>query len=371
VTRALRLLIALVLLAGAGVVVWRVLAPTEVVDPARDAYPPAVAPPPGVTGETAGAPLIVEGRIRVFAAKRQVSADAPVAAKTSYTPRWSYRRWPAQLNGVVAVGRTVISRWSDGELVAIDGATGRVAWRANGPPAPGYTGLSTGAATVWAPPGLVTAGPIVLAGGAAFDAATGAPRWRAGCPDGFGTTGGAYVCGGAAYAAQTGARLTGWPAGPLTPLDCGVARSGCGGFRTGTSEVWLASGPRPLRVRGPLLAAGLSVQIDGGSVTASTSGTARRWWRWSAPAGQTVRLLGSSGGRVYLLTSVRELVAVEAATGVVRSAFRLAVGTEKATWTPGLWQIAGGYVAVERLDDPDPASVHHYFTVATVVIAAA
>jgi hypothetical protein len=370
VTRALRWLIAIVLLAGAGVVVWRVLAPTDVLDAARDAYPPAVARPPGVTGETARAPLIVQGRIRIFAAKRQISADAPVAAKTTYTPRWSYRRWPAQLNGVVAVGRTVISRWSDGELVAIDGATGRVAWRADGPPAAGYTGLRTGAATVWAPPGLVTAGTIVLAGGAAFDAATGTPRWRAGCPDGFSTTGGVYVCGDAAYAALTGARLTGWPAGPLTPLDCGVARSGCGGFRTGAGQVWLASGPRPVPDRGPLLAAGLSVQIDGGSITASPA-AGGRWWRWSAPAGQTVRLLGSSGGRVYLLTSSRELVAVEAATGVVRSAFPLAVGTEKTTWTPGLWQIADGYAAVERLDDPDPASVHHYFTVETVVIAAA
>jgi outer membrane protein assembly factor BamB len=74
---------------------------------------------------------------------------------------------------------------------------------------------------------------------------------------------------------------------------------------------------------------------------------------------------------VYLLTSARELVTVDAATGAVRSAFPLAAGTEKTEWTPGLWQIADGYVAVERLDDPDPRSVHHYFTVATVVIAAA
>jgi hypothetical protein len=368
VTRALRWLIALVLLAGSGVVVWRVLAPAEVVDAATDPYPPAVAAAPGVTGETAAAPLIVEGRIRVFAAKRQISADAPVTAKTAYTPRWSYRRWPAQLNGVVAVRRTVITRWSDGKLVAIDGGTGRVAWRATGPPAGGYTGLGTGAATVWAPPDLVTAGTTVLAGGAAFDAATGAARWRTGCSaGGFTTAGGAYVCGDVAYAAATGARLAGWPAGPLTPLDCGVARSGCGGL-AGAGKVWLAAGPRPVPANGRMLAAGLSVRIDGGSVQASAAG---RWWRWSAPAGQSVRLLGSSGGRVYLLTSARELVTVDAATGAVRSAFPLAAGTEKTEWTPGLWQIADGYVAVERLDDPDPRSVHHYFTVATVVIAAA
>jgi outer membrane protein assembly factor BamB len=370
VTRALRLLIAFVLVAAGSFVVWRVLAPTEVVDPARDAYPPAVVLPPGVTGETGRAPLIVEGRIRVFAAKRQVSADAPVGAKTTYTPRWSYRRWPAQLSGVVAVGRTVITRWSDGKLVAIDGGSGRVAWRADGPPAGGYTGLRTGAATVWSPPGLVTAGTIVLAGGAAFDAATGAPRWRSGCADGFTTAGGAYVCGGVAYAG-TGARLDGWPAGPFTPLDCRVARSGCGGFRTGGADVWLASGPRPVRAPGPLLAGGLSVRIAGAHVMASVPATGGRTWRWSAPAGQTVDLLGAAGGRVYLLTSARDLVAVDAATGAVRSAFPLAVGTEKTTWTPGLWQIADGYVAVERLDDGDPAPVNHYFTVQTVIIAAA
>jgi hypothetical protein len=46
------------------------------------------------------------------------------------------------------------------------------------------------------------------------------------------------------------------------------------------------------------------------------------------------------------------------------------VGTKSVRWSPGRWQVTGSYVAVERLDDPDPASVHHYFTVETVVIAA-
>jgi hypothetical protein len=361
----MRWLIALLLLAEAGFIGWRVLAPAEVIDAAFDPYPPTVTVAPGVTGETAKAPLIVQGRIRVFAAKRQVSADAPVSAKTTYTPRWSYRRWPAQLNGVVAAGRMVITRWSDGKLVAIDGGSGRVAWRADGPAAGGYSGLSTGAETVWAPADLVTAGTTVLAAGAAHDTATGALRWRSGCPDGFTTAGGAYVCGGVVYAAGTGVRLDGWPAGPLTPLDCGVARSGCGGFRSGAGETWLASGARPVRIAGrPSPAAGIGLRIDGRSVV--TPG-----WRWNAPAGQTVSLLGSSGGRVYLLTSARDLVAVDAATGGVRSTFPLAVGTEATTWTPGRWQVADGYVAMERLDDPDPNSVHHYFTVETVVIAAA
>jgi hypothetical protein len=361
VTRALRVLLAFVLLVAAGAVGWRVLGPAEVAARAKDPYPPAVADPPGVTGETSRAPLIVQGRIRVFAAKRQVSADAPVDAKTSYTPRWSYRRWPAQLNGVVAVGRTVISRWSDGKLVAIDGASGAIAWRAAGPPAGRYTGLSTGAATVWAPPGLVTAGTTVLVSGGgqviAYDAGTGGVRWRASCAgDGFSTTGGAFVCGDAVFDAATGARLGGWPSTPFTPLDCGVARSACGGFRA-VGEEWIASGPRPAT------APAHTINIAGGTVEAGS-------WRWTAPGGQTVALLGSRPGVVYLLTSARDLVTIDATTGVVRSAFRLAVGTEKTAWTPGLWQAADGYLAMERLDDPNPKSVHHYFTVETVIIAA-
>ena len=378
-------LAAAVLLAAAGLVVWRVLAPAEVLAEATDPYPAAAVHAPGVTGRTAAAPLIVEGRIRVFAAKRQVRADAPVDAKTSYTPRWSYRRWPEQLNGVVAVGSTVITRWSDGTLVAIDGRTGRIAWRAAGPPAGGYTGDRTGAATVWAPPGLYTAGDTVLATGgrqiAAYDAGTGGLRWRADSAAdcgavGFTTAGGQFACGGSVYEAASGAHLPGWPPGPFSPLACDVARSGCAGLRAAAGRAWLASGGLPMRAPrldppGSVLAAGLALSVSGGAVVALGVLTGAEAWRWSAPSGQTVSVLAATPAAVHLLTSTRELVTVDARTGAVRSAFRLAVGTEKTTWTPGLWQATDGYVAVERIDDPAPASVHHYFTVETVIIAAA
>jgi outer membrane protein assembly factor BamB len=379
------LLAAVVLLAAAGLVVWRVLAPAEVSAQATDPYPAPAVHPPGVTGKTVAAPLIVAGRIRVYAAKRQVRADAPVDAKTSYTPRWSYRRWPAQLNGVVAVGSALVTRWSDGKLVAIDGRTGRIAWRADGPPAGGYVGERTGAATVWAPPGLYTAGDTVLAAGGgrvhAYDAATGALRWRAeSAADcgavGFTTAGGRFVCGRAVYDAATGAHLPGWPPGPFAPLACDVARSGCGGLRAAAGRAWLASSAYPVRApnldgSGRFLAGGLVLSISGGAVLALGPLSGAEAWRWSAPPGQTVALLGAATTAVHLLTSTRQLVTLDARTGAVRSAFPLAVGTEKTTWTPGLWQTADGYVAVERLDDPDPASVHHYFTVETVIIAAA
>ncbi|WP_309246285.1 hypothetical protein [Verrucosispora sioxanthis] len=90
-------------------------------------------PDPGVTGRLPVAPLIVDGRLRVYAAPRQVYADQPVDSRSRRTPYWSFRRWPASLDAVVASGTTVVSRWSDGQLVAIDARTGRVAWRAAGP----------------------------------------------------------------------------------------------------------------------------------------------------------------------------------------------------------------------------------------------
>jgi hypothetical protein len=142
----------------------------------------------GVIGRFATAPLVVEGRLRVYATIRQVWADEPVDDRQRNTPYWSYRRWPAQLTGVVSSGHTVVSRWTDGRLVALDARTGRVAWQADGPPPEeGHTGRRTGAATVWTPPGLHTAStpdgrPVVVAVGAAEARAveldTGRELWR-------------------------------------------------------------------------------------------------------------------------------------------------------------------------------------------------
>jgi outer membrane protein assembly factor BamB len=373
--RLVTALVAVVALVAAALVGWRVLKPAEVLAVATDAYPAPPVRAPGVTGRTAGAPLIVDGRIRVFAAKRQVRADAPVDAKTSYTPRWSYRRWPEQLNGVVAVGSTVISRWSDGRLVAIDGRTGRIVWRADGPAAGRWIGARTGAATVWTPPGLFTAGTTVLAAGGkrieAYDAGTGAPRWQADADcagSGFTTAGGEVVCGAAGYDAATGDRLPGSPAAPITPLGCDVARSGCAGARDASGRGWLTTARRPERMPaldGPdtTIAAGLALTVTGPTVSAAR-------WRWTDPAGGAVRVLGGGDRVVYLLTAARRLAIVDAVTGATRSSYPLAIGTERTDWTPGLFQVTDGWVATERLDDPDPASVHHYFTVETVLIAA-
>jgi hypothetical protein len=363
-------LLAIAAVLAAAQVTWRVLRPATVLAAAKDPYPPAPAHPPGVTGRTTMAPLIVDGRIRVYAAERQLRADAPVDAPSLVTPRWSLRRWPQQLNGVVAIGTTVVSRWSDGELIAVDGRTGTITWQAAGPPAGPYAGLRTGASTVWAPPGLFTAGSRVLAtgGGQVVAYAGGVVAWRAAaCPHGFTTRAGQYVCPAGAWDVPSGQPAGSWPVGPFTPLGCGVARSGCEGFRDGAGRGWLSTTGAPRRTPaldgpGSTVAAGVPLTVSGPTVSSAT-------WRWTDPAGGAAQVLGGEQGRIQLLTAGRQLVTVDAATGTA-TAILLAFGTETIRWTPGLWQTTATYTAVERLADPDPTSVHHYFTVGTVIITA-
>ena len=93
-------------LSAASAVAYRVLRARRGRSPGRPGTIPdeAADGAAGVIGTLAAAPLIVDGRLRVYAATRQIRADAPVDARTQRSPFWSYRRWPAQLIGVVAVG---------------------------------------------------------------------------------------------------------------------------------------------------------------------------------------------------------------------------------------------------------------------------
>ncbi|MCY1142640.1 PQQ-binding-like beta-propeller repeat protein [Actinoplanes sp. Pm04-4] len=328
----LRSLVALVLVVAAGLIGWRVLKPAEVLSPASAAYPAAASRGAGVTGRTNMAPLIVDNRLRVYAGQRQVRADAPVDAKSVNTARWSLRRWPAQVSGVVASGTTVISRWSDGQLIAIDGRTGEEAWRVGTElPAPGYEGHRTGASTVWAPPGLLVGDGVVLVSGggrlAAYEVASGARRWVADvpCADGFTTAGGQVFCGAGAYSLANGAALTTYPNG-LVPLTCEVGRSGCAYLRGPDNRIYRADAAKP-------------TALD----------------KLVVPSGE--QLLGISRGRLVTLTADRHLRVGD------EQAFPLAVGTEKRDWEPGLWQVTDDFVAIERLKGKD------YFTLDTVIIA--
>ena len=378
--KLLRALAVVVVLLAAGLVGWRTLAPAEVVEPATEPYPVAAMLPAGVTGKTTMAPLIVDGRLRVYAGARLVKADGPVEAKTMYTPRWSFRRWPERLTGIVAVGSMVVTRWSDGDLVALDGRTGTIAWRTPGPGAADFAGR-TGSAAVWAPPGLHTAGTSVLVTDGrrliARAIADGTQRWTAdlprGCGDGFVTAGGRYVCGAGAWDVISGQPVRGWPAGPSAAVGCDVARSACAGLRDASGQGWLVGGRRPERA--PALdapeatAAGdLVLSAAGGAVTASRAGNPV--WRWAGEA----RVLGARADKVVLLTPDDRLVTLDARTGVPLATFPLFVKDERVgAWKPNLWQLTDGYVAIERLRpgaSADPAEPNHYYTVDPVIIAA-
>lgn len=379
--RLLGALVAAALLAGAGLIAWRVLRPAEVRYPASAPYPASAAEArPGVTARFSGASLIVDGRLRVYANQRSLRADTPVDATTQRTPVWSYRRWPEQLTGVVAVGPIVVSRWSDGEVIALDARSGKIVWRVAGPPGPAeYGGRRTGARTVWQPPGLYTAGDTVVVGGnglLAVGAFTGWQLWSADvpCPDGFTTSGGLIVCGGIATNATTG-RAVHWAPGPAEPLGCAAARSACAGVRGSDGRGWLTAAATPVRAAA-LDAAGATavgelVVVPTGTGFVAAAGTVERW-RWTSADGAAARVLAVQPGRVHLLTDDRRLVTLDAATGAVRSAFTYTFGTERPTWTPGLVYAAHGFVAVERLaPSPDVAAGDgaYYFTSQTVLLA--
>jgi hypothetical protein len=256
VTRVLlRIMAAALLLVVSGLIGWRVLAPAELSASARTPNPPTPSTMHlGVTSRLNVAPLIVDGRVRVYAAKHQVRADGPVTARTVYTARWSFRRWPEQLSAVVASGTTVVTRWSDGRLVAIDSRTGKETWRADGPAGPGYAGNRTGAAAVWSPPGLrLAGGTLVVTEGrslSGYAVSNGQSIWTttvpAGCTEGITTSGGAYLCATGAYEATSGVPLTGWPAGPYVSVGCGTSE--CDAVRDGAGQGWLVSGAEPRRV---------------------------------------------------------------------------------------------------------------------------
>ncbi len=394
---------------AAAAVGYRVLAPAEVETVARTGYPPAVNQTVGVVGRLSVAPLIVDGRLRVYAAARQVYADQPADLGYRGTPYWSYRRWPARLSGVVADGTTVVSRWSDGKLVALDARTGRVAWRADAvEPGELPKPRRTYAATVWEPSGLfvahtptgrtvlVVAGPGQLDG---YDLVDGGRLWRVdrerGCLGAAGTTAGGEVlgltrCDGPEAVefrdAVTGAVRTRWrPPGAakefvLTPLGCRQDHSGCRGLRIsdgdGGGRGWLVGAGAPLAAPGldgvdTVLDGEWAVGTSAGVVTGRSARTGAELWH-RADLGP-VRIIAVEPGRVHLLTERRDLVTLDPATGAERSRFALTIGNEGIDWQPGRAYATGGYVAVERAregavpDDDDQA----YFLAAEPVLLAA
>jgi hypothetical protein len=376
-----RSVVALVLVVAAAVIGWRVLAPAEVLSPATSSVLTVSRSLPGATGRTNVAPLIVDGRVRVYGTKRQVRADGrDVNAKFVYTARWSFRRWPQQLSGLVAIGTTVISRWSDGQLIALDAVTGRIVWRADGPPAPKYAGHRTGASTVWAPPGLHVADTsfLVSAGRTltSYDGPSGTRRWQiglpSGCTDGFTTAGGQFVCATGVFDTNTGLAVGSWPGGPYAAIGCEVAAAECAGVRDGSGKGWLTGGDKPHRSVAldrpdSTVAAGL-VLYPGGDALRSADANGK-----PGPTFPTGQVLGASNGKLVLLTPKRAVLEMDPKTGSRTAGFALRLNTENLKWSPGRWQLVDGHVAVERLAQNGPSNPEtngYYFSVDPVIIAA-
>lgn len=401
---------AVLVVAAAVVIAYRVLAPAEVLTPARAGYPGPVSASTGVVGALASAPLIVDGRLRIYATARQVRADEPADARTRRTPYWSYRRWPAELIGIVASGATVVSRWSDGDLVALDARTGRIAWRADGPPpGHGYDGRRTGASTTYTPAGLYSAtgrsgrAVLVVIGGSGLrglDLANGRELWRVdidgSCRAGaLTTTAGQLVTVDACAVPQvaefhdveTGQLINRWrpegagPALGLLPLGCGTGGSNCPAMRTtsaGTSRGWLVDQGEPVPVpaldpAGVVLDGDAALTPSGNELVARSVRDGTEMWRWTGRA--PARILAVQPGRVHLLTDAHELITLDSGSGAERSSFQLRAGEDEKTvaWRPGFAYAADGFVAVERLTEgaPADASDQRYYADPKPVILAA
>ncbi|MCG5441108.1 PQQ-binding-like beta-propeller repeat protein [Micromonospora sp. NIE79] len=402
---------ALLATAAVVVIVHRVLAPAEVSTVARADYPAPARPAAGVIGRLPVAPLIVDGRLRVYAAHRQVYADRPVDGRYRTSPYWSYRRWPAELTGVVASGSTVVSRWSDGQLVALDARTGGVLWRADGPEPVETTAPArrTWAVAVWDASGLqltdLPDGRIVLvvtgdAQARGVELSGGRELWRVDLPGrcrsdvGTSATGlliGLDTCAGAATVefrdAATGEVRERWrpPGGPdglvVTPLGCRTGGSDCLGLRTAGpgdegGRGWLLAAGSPVAApaldpAGAALVGEQSVAVLDGVVVGRSARTGSELWR-SAGLGAP-RVLAGQPGRVHLLTETNDLVTLDPVTGRQLSRFALNVGSDGTGWAPGAVTAEGGFVAVERLRKPvDPTGDdrRYYYTGETVILAA-
>ncbi|MFD1080575.1 outer membrane protein assembly factor BamB family protein [Micromonospora andamanensis] len=395
--------------ATVGVIAYRVLAPAEVSTPARGDYPARSVAPPGVTGRLPVAPLIVDGRLRVYAAPRQVYADQPVDGRSRRTPYWSFRRWPASLDAVVTSGTTVLTRWSDGQLVALDARTGRVAWRADGPePAAERATRRTGTAVVWRPGGLAVSRTtdgrhVVVSSGdgevSAVDLADGGQPWRAavgsGCREPVGSGSGGRLltvddCDGPAVVefrdAATGVVTARWrppdAGGELTAtlLGCEPDGVGCAALRTAgpgdaSAQGWLLGSAEP--VQAPVLDGSDTELVDGTAVSLADGvlvgravpGGAERWRAEVGPG----RVIAVQPGRVHVLTEANELVTLDPTTGARLSGFVLDIGSDGVGWAPGDAYAADGYVVVERLRrpvDPDADDQRYYLTPEALIVAA-
>ncbi len=374
---ALAVVGALVLLAGSAAIAYQVFAPNEILESPTVPYPEAqVITDERPFSELVAAPLVVDGRLRVYAEKWRVWSDAPVGARYQTSPYWSFRRWPAQVVGVTLAptvngGTVVVTQWSDGEIIAIDARRGVIAWRDSAPIAGSrsYDGRRTGASVVYTPRSLVTArapdrtvvivtAPHSMIG---FDASTGARLWSreltGACEPAAWTGAGLVavpVCDRAEltfFDAASGEERGGWaspdPSTAPVPGLCESSRSECRvatvGYRTWQLGADAVLTPVPDLERAAQLAGERVIYQTGLGVAARRIDDLEPLWTWQ---GRGQLIVADSVG-VYLLTEDRTVLQLSPATGRL-----VAVGCAAApnqNWQLGHVYAAGNYLALERI----------------------
>jgi hypothetical protein len=369
----------LVLLAASGAVAYQVFAPQEMLETPTVPYPEVEVITDGRPfSELRAAPLVVEGRIRVYAEKYRVWSDAPVGIRYETTPYWSFRRWPAQVVGLLLAttssGIVVISQWSDGEIIAIDARRGVIAWRDSAPIAESrsYDGRRTGASVVYAPRSLVTAatadGTVLVVSAPrqliGIDARTGTRLWQRDliepCEPAV-WTGAGLVAAPACYAAKltfydvaTGVERGTWtsPDPDVRPAPglCQANRTECR-VVTVNFKTWLLGADASLtRVpdleRGAQLAGERVIYQTGIGVAARRITDPEPLWSWQGRG----HLISADSTGVYLLTDHRTVLALSPATGHLAAVGCAAAQDEN-------WELGhvyptgtGTYLALERIN---------------------
>lgn len=380
----------LAVLTGTAVIGYRVFAPHEILTRPTGPYPPenVVITADRPFSELRAAPLVVDGRLRVYAEKWRVWSDAPVGERYESTPYWAFRRWPAQVVGVVAAesdaGAVVVSQWSDGQLIAVDARTGAIAWRVTAPIAERtYPGRRTGASVVYQPRSLVTAraanGAVVIltAPGLvrAYDPATGETRWERRLPGGCEPqvwTGATLVavpdCAGAAVvlvSAVDGRERARWAPEPSVqprPALCELGRSECPLITVGP-DTWLL-GPKAKLTAVPPVEP--NARLAGSRVVYPTAtGVAARPVTEKAPDWTWVGdgdLVAADAVGVYLLTSDRTVLGLNPDSGHL-SVLGCASSRPNEEWRVGhAYPTGGNYLALERITtEPADADDQQYY----------
>jgi outer membrane protein assembly factor BamB len=371
-------------LAASALVAFRVFAPHETLTTPTVPYPDVVI----ITddrpySELRAAPLVVEGRLRVYAEKWRVWADAPVGQRYESTPYWAFRRWPAQVVGVVAAqtsaGPFVVTQWSDGDIIALDARRGVIAWRGKAPIGDRrYDGRRTGASIVYEPRSLLTvrAGQrtIVMVTGPrtvhAFDMAVGGQLWQRDLPVGcepLTWTGAGLLaiseCDrpvitlvGAVDGTERGRWTSPDKTVPPTPALCELSRFECRLVTVG-GKAWLLGTDGKLTVvpalePGAMLAGDRVIYQTTKGVQARPLTSRDPLWTWNG----TGDLIAADPVGVYLLTEDRTVLGLSPATGHL-AVLGCASSRPNEGWRIGhVYTTGTGYLALERVTRQPPDS---------------